>query len=221
MTDAAAHEQLAERLAHTYTGVVYDVMRDAGREVRTLPSDIRPLLPDVKLAGPVFTVAGEIDETLEVHQTMLEWTGLLERAPAGHVLICQPNDSTIAHMGELSAETLQLRGVRGYIVDGGCRDTDFVRDIQFPVWRRYDTPADVRGRWAPTALGEPIQIGGTAVETGDFVLADQDGVVLIPGADAEEIIAAAEEALQQENLVRAAIREGTPPQQAYLKYGKF
>lgn len=221
MTDPTAHDELAERLARTYTGVVYDVMRDAGREVRTLPPDIRPLLPDVKLAGRVYTVAGEIDETLEVHQTMLEWTGLLERAPAGHVLICQPNDSTIAHMGELSAETLQLRGVRGYIVDGGCRDTDFVREIRFPVWRRYDTPADVRGRWAPTAVGEPIEIGGTRVETGDYVLADQDGVVLVPGEDAEEITAAAEEALQQENLVRAAIREGTPPQQAYLKYGKF
>ena len=221
MTDTAAHQELAERLAHTYTGVVYDVMRDAGREVRTLQPDIRPLLPDVKLAGRVFTVAGEIDETLAVHQTMLAWTGLLEQAPAGHVVVCQPNDSTIAHMGELSAETLQLRGVRGYIVDGGCRDTDFLREIRFPVWRRYDTPADVRGRWAPTATGEPVEIGGTRIETGDFVLADQDGVVLIPGEDAEEITAAAEEALQQENLVRAAIREGTPPQQAYLKYGKF
>ncbi len=214
-------QDLADRLAETYTGVIYDVMRDAGREVRTLPSTLRPLRPDARLAGPVFTVEGAIDESLEVHRTMLEWTGLLQETPAGHVLVCQPNDSTIAHMGELSAETLQLRGVRGYVVDGGCRDTDMVRELGFPVWRRYDTPADIRGRWAPTALGEPIRIGEVTVTTGDYLLADEDGVVLIPGEDVAEVVAAAEAAMQQENLVRAAIRDGTPPREAYLRHGKF
>lgn len=220
MADSEA-TKLAERLERIYTGVVYDVMRDAGKAVGTLPPDIRPLLPEGNLAGPVFTVSGEVDESLDVHHTMLEWTGFLEQAAPGHVVICQPHDSTVAHMGELSAETLQLRGVRGYIVDGGCRDTDFIRDIGFPVWRRYDTPSDIRGRWAPTAFEEPVVIGEVTVRNGDFVLADRDGVVLIPWEDAADVVAEAEEAQQQENLVRKAIREGTSPRAAYLKYGKF
>lgn len=213
--------QLAERLERIYTGVVYDVMRDAGKPVGTLPPDIRPLLPEGVLAGPVFTVTGEVDESLEVHGTMLAWTRFLEEAAPGHVVVCQPNDSTVAHMGELSAETLQLRGILGYVVDGGCRDTDFIKAIRFPVWRRYDTPADIRGRWSPTALETPVVIGGVTIRNGDFLLADRDGAVLIPRADAAEIVASAEEAQQQENLVRKAIREGMSPRAAYLAYGKF
>jgi 4-hydroxy-4-methyl-2-oxoglutarate aldolase len=213
--------QLTERLERIYTGVVYDVMRDAGLPVQTLPPHIRPLLPEGVLAGPVFTMTGAVDDTLDVHQTMLDWTGFLERAAPEHVVVCQPNDSTVAHMGELSAETLQLRGVRGYIVDGGCRDTDFIKGIRFPVWRRYDTPSDIRGRWAPTAFEEPVVIGDATVRPGDFVLADRDGVVVIPREHAVDVVTAAEQAQRQENLVRDAIREGTSPRAAYLTYGKF
>ena len=61
----------------------------------------------------------------------------------------------IAHMGELSAETLQFRGVRGYIVDGGCRDTGFILNMGFPVFCRYLTPRDVVGIWVPDRFGEP------------------------------------------------------------------
>ena len=50
-------------------------------------------------------------------------------------------------MGELSAETLKFRGVRGYVVDGGCRDVDFILKLGFPVCCRYYTPADIVGRW--------------------------------------------------------------------------
>lgn len=221
MAEEAARlaERLTERLESTYTGVVYDVMR-AGNQVATLPPGIRPL-QEGNLAGPIFTLSGEVDESLEVHRTMLEWTDFLERALPGHVVVCQPNDSTVAHMGELSAETLQLRGVRGYVVDGGCRDTDFIKGIGFPVWRRYDTPSDIRGRWAPTAYQEPITIGAVTINSGDYLLADRDGVVVIPGDEVADVVAAAEEAQQEENLVRTAIRGGMSPQAAYLEYGKF
>ena len=60
----------------------------------------------------------------------MAWTGLLSKAPSGSVLVCQPNDDTLAHMGELSAETLKARGIRGYVVDGGNRTTDFVRRLK-------------------------------------------------------------------------------------------
>ena len=59
---------------------------------------------------------------------------MLSKAPSGAVVMCQPNDGTIAHMGELSAETLKYRGVKGYIVDGGCRDVDFILKLGFPVF---------------------------------------------------------------------------------------
>lgn len=212
---------LTDRLSTIYTGALYDVLRELGEPARVLPPSIRPLDPSVHLAGRVFTVRGRLQEGMDPHATLVAWTEFLTRAPSDHVVVCQPNDSQISHMGELSAETLQLRGVRGYIVDGGCRDTEFVLGIGFPVWCRYTTPADIAGRWVPDAFEEPIDIGGVTVNNGDYVVADRDGVIIIPADRAAEITSAAEQALQQENLVRKAIREGVAPTEAYLRYGKF
>jgi 4-hydroxy-4-methyl-2-oxoglutarate aldolase len=212
---------LVERLAKTYTGVVHDVMRAMGLRGFTLPPTIRPLAPDQALAGVVATVSGKVDTTADPHATLLGWTGLLSKARAGTVLICQPNDSTVAHMGELSAETLKLKGVRGYVADGGCRDVDFILKLGFPVWCRYFTPRDIVGYWLPDRFDVPIRIGEVAIDPGDLVLGDRDGMVILPQARAEAIVAAAETAIGTENLVRKAILAGVDPQQAYLEYGKF
>lgn len=72
--------ELTKRLSACYTGVVHDVMRAMGLKNFTLPPEIRPILPDVPLAGPVFTIEGHIDAAADAHQTLLEWTGLLSKA---------------------------------------------------------------------------------------------------------------------------------------------
>ena len=124
-------------------------------------------------------------------------------------------------MGELSAETLQRRGVRGYIVDGGCRDIDFILKMGFPVFARFFTPSDIVARWMPTAFGEPIAIGDVTISSGDYVLGDRDGIVIVPRAAAAEAVTRAEAVAQTENIMRKAILDGMDPQAAYLKYGKF
>ena len=212
---------LTDRLSALYTGAVYDVLRDVGHAEQVLPSALCPLDPTRTLAGPVFTVSGDLDETLDPHESLLLWTGFLGAAPPGSVVVCQPRDDTVAHMGELSAETLQFRGVRGYIVDGGCRDVSFLLDRGFPVWCRYTTPRDIVGRWAVRDTGEPVQVGGVTVRTGDFVIADRDGVVVVPQHLAVDVVEAAEAVVATENLVRAAILDGVDPQEAYVRFGKF
>ena len=212
---------LSERLEKCYTGAVHDVMRGMGFRDFVLPPSIRPLILERRLCGPAFTVRGRVEPSADAHRTLVEWTGLLSRAKPGTVVVCQPNDSVVAHMGELSAETLQLRGIRGYIVDGGCRDTDGILKLGFPVWCRYFTPRDVVGYWVPDAIEVPITIGSVTIRSGDSILADRDGAVVIPQADAEKILARTEEIMARENLVRNAIRQGMDPQQAYLQHGKF
>ena len=212
---------LVTRLENVYTGVVHDVMRGMGLRDFTLPPDIRPLFPEKTLAGVISTVNGKVDKSADAHTTLYEWTGLLSKAKPDTVMICQPNDSVIAHMGELSAETLKLKGVRGYVVDGGCRDVNFIIDLEFPVWYRYHTPRDVVGYWLPESYDQPIKIGEVTIHSGDLVLGDRDGMVIVPKAQAEEIITASEQAIATENQVRTAILDGVDPQEAYLKYGKF
>jgi len=214
-------DSLAARLMNCYAAAVHDVLRGMGHGRCVLPSSIKALDPASKLAGEVYTVSGHVDMTRDPHDTLVQWTGLLSKAPPGKVLVCQPNTHEIALMGELSAETLNFRGVRGYVVDGGCRDTDFILELGFPVFCTFTTPKDIVGRWVPDRFGEPITIGEVTISAGDFLLADRDGVVIIPGAMAEEVIAKTEQVLQTENAVRTAILAGMDPQQAYLKFGKF
>jgi 4-hydroxy-4-methyl-2-oxoglutarate aldolase len=212
---------LVERLERCYSGILHDVMRGMGLQGFTLPPAIRPLFPDRTLAGVVSTVRGRVDRTADAHQTLLGWTGLLSKAKPDTVILCQPNDSTVAHMGELSAETLKLKGVRGYVADGGCRDVDFILKLGFPVWCRYFTPRDIVGYWVPEAFEEPVTIGEVTARAGDYVLGDRDGMVVLPRERAEEIVAAAEGAIATENKVRTAILEGVDPVEAYVRYGKF
>jgi regulator of RNase E activity RraA len=212
---------LADRLEKCYSGAVFDVLREKGFPNQALPHGIRPLNAQWKLAGPVFPVSGRRTTSLGVHETILEWTTFLSKAPSGSVVMCQPNDLTMAHMGELSSETLQHRGVRGYIVDGGTRDSAFILELGFRVFCRYTTPSDIAGKWVMDSLGKPITIGSLTIKQGDYVMADQDGVVIIPEAIVGEVVEATEEVLRRESLVRKAILEGVDPREAYLKYGKF
>jgi len=211
----------ADRLAGCYSGAIHDVLRMLGHERCVLPPSIRPLDPSRKLAGPVWTVSGHIDRTQSAHDTLLGWTTLLSKAPTGHVVVCQPHNHEIAQMGELSAETLKNKGVLGYVVDGGCRDTDFILALGFPVFHSFFTPSDIVGRWIPDRYAEPVTIGDVTISTGDWLLGDRDGVVVIPRALAEETIARTEAVALTENKVRDAIRGGMDPVDAYLKYRKF
>ena len=212
---------LVSRLETIYTGIAHDIMRSMGLSNFTLPPEIRPLFPEQTLAGVISTVSGKVDTSADAHSTLLAWTGLLSKAKSDTVLICQPHDSVIAHMGELSAETLKLKGVRGYVVDGGCRDVNFIIEQNFPVWFRYHTPRDVVGYWLPDRFEEPITIGDVLIHPGDYVLGDRDGMVILPKDRAGEIVDAAEQAIATENKVRTAILNGMDPQEAYLQYGKF
>lgn len=218
MADA---NNLTERLSALYTGAVHDVLRAMGHANCVLPNEIAPLDPTRKVAGEIYTVSGHIDQTLDPHDTLVQWTGLLSKAPGGKVLVCQPNTHMVALMGELSAETLLHKKVRGYVVDGGCRDVEFILKIGFPVFCSFNTPADIVARWVPDRFGEPVTIGTVTISSGDYILGDRDGVVVLPQNIAGDVITQTEQVVSTENKVRSAILSGMDPQEAYLKYGKF
>ena len=196
-------------------------MREMGYTDCVLPKDIRPLDDSKSVAGPVWTCSGELDETISDDDSLMGWTGLLSAAPPGTVIVCQPNDSTIAHMGELSAETLKHRGILGYVVDGGNRDSEFIRKLGWPVFFRYFTPIDVVGRWRVSSMGSPIVIGDISILSGDYILADVDGVVVIPQSLIEAVVIRTEEIMTTENELRTMILRGMDPQEAYKKYRLF
>ncbi|ROT96096.1 RraA family protein [Histidinibacterium lentulum] len=217
MTDA---ERIAE-LGTCYTSVVHDVLRARGLKDFTLPPRVRPLNPEGVLTGPAWTVDGELDESADAHATLLAWTGLLSKAPGGHIWTAQPNNQLVAQMGELSAETLHAKGVLGCVTDGALRDTNFILRLGWPCWGTHHTPRDVVGMWLPRATGEEIRIGEVVIAPGDWLHGDRDGMVRIPAGIVDEVIPEAVTAMTTESKVRRAILDGVDPQEAYLKWGKF
>lgn len=209
------------RLEALYTSIIHDVLRADGMGHQVLPWDIRPLTAGVIAAGEAYPVLGRLDPTISDHDSLLAWTELLSVAPEGSIVVLQANDDSYAHMGELSAETLLGRGVRGFVTDGGTRDVKLVRELGFPVWCRYATPSDIVGRWTVDAIGDPITIGTATIAAGDWVLADDDGVAVIPADAADRVVAEAERLVAAEDGVREAIRGGMSPKDAYLQHRKF
>jgi hypothetical protein len=110
--------------------------------------------------------------------------------------------TSIAVCGESTAPTI------------GCRSTGLAISSRTKA-------RDIVGYWLPDSYDQPIRIGEVTIRSGDLVLGDRDGMVILPEARAEAIVAAAETAIGTENLVRKAILAGTDPQEAYLTYGKF
>lgn len=221
MTSNSKITSITERLEQCYTGVVHDVMRAMGLRDFTLPAELRPILPDQAMAGPAFTILGKVDPHADPHETLLAWTGLLSKAPAGSIWVSQPNDRVVAHMGELSAETLKNKGVRGCVADGFVRDVNFLLALGFQTWCRGYTPRDIVGYWLPAASNVDVRIGDVVIAPGDYLVGDRDGLVRVPASRVEEVVAACEQAIGTESLIRKAILEGIDPQQAYLQYGKF
>ena len=187
----------------------------------TLPHTLHPVTVARNIAGPVFTVRGKVAPQADPHETLLAWTGFLSKAKSGHVMVIAANDDEVAHMGELSGETLMRKGVPGVVIDGGCRDVEFLIEMGFAVYARYATPRDIVGYWMVDAMNVPVKIGQVKIAPQDYLLADRDGTIVLPRDRAAEIVSAATAAMGTENQIRTAIFGGMDPQEAYLKFGKF
>ena len=212
---------ISDRLSKCYASAIHDVLREMGYGNCVLPPEIQALERGQKLAGEIYTISGSIDQTLSRHESLLLWSQVLSKVPGGKVLICQPNTHAVALMGELSARALMVKGTKGYLMDGHCRDVEEIIDAGFSVFCRLATPADIVERWRYNSLGNPITIGTVTIRSGDYIIADMDGAVIIPQEVIEDVVSKTEDVMATESEMRLAILDGMDPEQAYLKFRKF
>jgi len=218
----SATADLASRLDAVYTAAVADILDRRGLRTQTLPPDLVPLRPGMRLAGPVYPIKGRAAPGADYDASIRTVLEMLGSVPAGHVSVYESCDRESAHLGELSVISLKSRGVVGAVLDGGCRDVELIAREGFPVFTRYTTPQDGVGRWEVVAHGDvEIEIGGVRLRRGDWILADADGIVVIPAAVALDVVAEAEEKVATENEIRVAVRAGTLPLDAFEQYGTF
>ena len=212
---------LRQRFEAIYTAALADILDTRGYRTQSLPPSIRPLERGMKLAGPAYTVRGKPSETAAYDTGLRKVLQMLGEVPAGHVAVYACGQDVAAHLGELSVTSLAARDVAGCVLDGGCRDVSFIVELGFPVFCAHVTPEDSTLRWELEATQEPISVGQVTIDPGDWVVGDEDGVVVVPGAIAESVLAEAEGKAATESEIRAAVRDGMSPLEAYERYGTF
>ena len=161
-----------------------------GRE-QVMDIGIRPLWgPVPRVAGPACTVSCPPGDNLMLHAAIY-------RAAPGSVIVVESGDLDHALAGGNVCAVARRRGVAAFVADGLIRDLGEVRELGFPVFARGIIPIP-GAKEAVRPLNEPVRCGGVRVEPGDVVVADEEGVVVVPRARAEEILPAARAKLAKE-----------------------
>jgi len=142
----------------------------------------------------------------------------------GEVTVWSGEGRGVCFFGELIALGMKRRGCSGALVDGGIRDIDWIAKQRFPVYARYRTPVQSIGRWKVTACQVPVEMPGATsrrvkVRPGDFVLADVDGVIVIPAHVAEKVLVEAERLTKKEIRIRRELDRGASLEDVLAKYG--
>lgn len=163
--------------------------------------DIRPVLENIKLVGRAFTVKtypGDWAKPVEA----------IDKADKGDVIVIDAGGVAPAVWGELASWSAKQKGIAGVIIDGAIRDVPEIKKLKFPAFAKIITPQ----AGEPRGLGEigiPVDIGYVKVFPGDWIVGDDDGVVVVPQAKSAEIANRAMDVLEKENRVRKEIKEGS------------
>lgn len=207
MTDVTqAQNALSSELIARAAALGAATLHEAGGKIGALPHTIRPVAPGMKVAGPAYPVSGPGGDNLWLHHA------IYAAAPGDVLVINVDGLPGHGHWGEVMAVAAQVRGIAGLIIDGGVRDAEQLAERGFPTFSGAicirGTKKDPRGAGS---LGEPVAIGGISVHAGDLVVADADGVVVVPAEQADRVVADGEarEAEEQEIFRRLAAGETT------------
>ncbi|MBT3198371.1 MAG: bifunctional hexulose-6-phosphate synthase/ribonuclease regulator [Phycisphaerales bacterium] len=161
---------------------------------------IKPLAPGQFACGPAVTVRtfpGDWAKPVEA----------IDIAQAGDMIVIDACGKAPAIWGELATESAKAKGISGLVVDGAVRDTADIRKLGFDVWTRHVT-SHAGDPYGQGEINQPIKVGGQTVAPGDWIVADDDGVMVLPKAKAVEMANRAANVLEAENRIRQEIRDG-------------
>jgi regulator of RNase E activity RraA len=223
-------EDLAARFRQIPTATVFDTLDRLGRADTVLSLHIKPLRPEMRIAGAAFTVKGtrdprHHDDAAAVRPAKFDNWGMYRAMYPGCVVVIDGGpDEHCGLSGEMMSYQSRQYGARGVIVDGGIRDGPGLLLIpDWPVFVRHTSPIESARRYCYVDFEVPIFLSGTLsayvrVNPGDWMVGDMDGVVVVPREIAIDVLSQAEEVNERESRSRQALRDGVPFDEVFQRF---
>lgn len=183
--------------------------------------DMRPLAP-TKFAGPAVTVLMKREENKDGASAIQGALDAIDEAPSGSVYVMALEDGLdYAGIGGLMSTAMKFRNLAGAVVDGSVRDTAQIARLQFPVFSRGVAPSTTVNHYRFAGKNVGIRCGGVEVHPGDIIVADMDGVVVVPIQHAAAVLARAQQLDNTEHSMYPFIEKFKSIREAVSKFGRI
>jgi regulator of RNase E activity RraA len=218
---ALAEAEVIAALRLASTGNIADAVDEATGQSGFMQHDMKPIFKS-KFVGRAVTAQLRRVLRNDPRNYPNHALEILDQAPPGSVLVYVLEDGlNIAGMGNLMATTAKVRGLAGAVIDGGVRDIEEVTAIGFPVFSRSVTPATSVGRLVAVTKNQTVIAGGVRVVPGDYIVADWDGVVVVPQDAAERVVELIRQYDQKEVKMIPIIKETGSMLKALEIYNRY
>ena len=218
---AQASNNLIDEFRLLEVASVADAMEQLYGQRNYMTHQMRPIFP-VKFAGPAVTVSLKKEEHKEGAPASQGMLDAIDAAPAGSVYVMALEDGAdIAGMGGLMATAMKFRGLAGAVVDAAVRDIPQIRKLQFPVFSTGIAPSTSINHYRFAGANIPITCNGVKVSANDIIVADEDGVAVVPRAQAEEVLKRAQQLDSTEHQMLPFIEKYRGIREAVKKFGRI
>lgn len=214
--------QMIERYEKVYTAAISDIFQERNLHNQWLGPNIkcrtREMARDV-MAGFAFTVQWVFNPLPAVEKQRA--AKMVNSYPEGGIIVVDTgSDQVSGFWGELATTVCLRNGVRGAVINGGAKDTGFVKKMGFPIFCRFTSPVDGFYRSHLLDWQIPIWFNGILIRPGDFIVGDSDGVLVVPQEIAEEVLLEAERRAASETETRKLLKEGVSAEEASRRTGR-
>ncbi len=212
-------EEMCRGFSQVYAAAVSEILdRDFDLYNQWLGREIKPLLPQMHVAGPAFTVRWVNDPSPWSDDLRNDIVRMLDSLQPLTVPILDTSKNTnAAYWGEIVCNICREHGIKGAVIDGGVRDSTYIVKLGFNMFAAFTCGNSALGRSRIESYQEPIAINGVAIRPGDFVVGDLDGVYVIPQEIVVEVYQKTRELVNKETDIRGRIRQGASSATYILK----